>query len=317
MAIMLPAELAKIFSVVTGMSWPEANEDNLRLAGDDYQVIANDMPKLKSYIVDLVNVCLQQFEGQAADAFVHTMRELIGQDGGKDQLSEAAAQALKLAKTAHDTANQVEYFKWMTIAQLVQLAFEIAFATFWSPFTFGGSMIPLAFEYAAVREAIWQIFKWLLKSIAMHTGMGVAGGLVLDGTIQSIQFNQGHRHEWDNSLTDQSLKFAVINGALSGPLDLFGMGLGKAVGGVIGKSAGSVFGHSLGDAIDAGVKDGVDAGVRDGVKDGIDAGVGDGVKDGIDAGVRDGVNDVIDAGVGDGVKDGVRRGGPRRDQNRV
>src|SRR3954452_955244 len=151
-SIMIPNQLASLFSVVTGMKWPEADEDKLRAAGDDYQVIADDIPKLKVYIVELVDLCLQRFEGEAADQFVMTMQKLIGQgsSGGPDRLGEAGDHAKELARKAHDTANQVEYFKWMTIAQLVQLAFEIAFSTFWSPFTFGASMVPLAFEYAVV-----------------------------------------------------------------------------------------------------------------------------------------------------------------------
>src|SRR5206468_3972524 len=142
MAIMVPPALASLFSVVSGMPWPEANEDNLRAAGDDYQAIADDVPQLKDYIVELVNVCLQRFDA---------------------------------------------------------------------------SLEPLAFEYLFTREAIQQLFKWLLKSIAMHTIIGVASGAAMDGLIQGIQFADGHRTEWDKSLTFQSLEFGAISGALSGP----------------------------------------------------------------------------------------------------
>ncbi len=249
MAITLPPELASIFAAVSGMEWPQANEDDLRTAGDDYQTIADDIPKLKEYIVEIVNICLERFEGEAADAFVASMRELIGQTGGTDYLSEAAKQAGELASVAHDTANQVEYTKWMVIGQLIMLVAEILFDIFWAPFTFGESLLNITWEWALVREAIQIIFKWLLKSIAMHTFTGVAQSLLLDGVIQGVQFAQGHRHQWDGKATLQAFEFGLITGVVSGPLDLAGMGLGKMIGGAVGKSAGSVLGHELGDAM--------------------------------------------------------------------
>ncbi|WP_285619310.1 hypothetical protein [Actinoallomurus iriomotensis] len=246
---MLPPDLASIFAAVAGMEWPEANEDDLRAAGDDYQAIADDIPQLKEYIVELVNVCLQKFEGEAADAFVSSMRELIGQTGGTDYLGKAADVATELAKTAHDTANEVEYTKWMVIAQLVLLVAEIAYDIFWAPFTFGESLVNITWQWALVRETIQIIFKWLLKSITMHTFASIGESLLMDATIQGIQFAQGHRHEWDKKATLQSLEFGVIGGVLSGPLDLIGMGLGKVLGGIIGKSPGRILAHELGDAM--------------------------------------------------------------------
>jgi hypothetical protein len=264
MAIMLPPELASIFAAISGEPWPKANEDDLRTAGDDYQVIADDMPKLKEYIAELVNICLQRFEGEAADAFVASMRELVGQTGGDDLLGLTAEVAKDLAGAAHDTANEVEYTKWMVIAQLVVLVAEIAFDIFWAPFTFGESLVNITWEWALVREAIQIIFKWLFKSILMHTFAGTAQGLLMDATIQGIQIAQGHRHEWNTQLTVQSLEFGVIGGALSGPLDLVGMGLGKFLGGVLGRSAGSILGHELGDAM-KGAEHALEIGVRDGL----------------------------------------------------
>src|SRR4051812_33704839 len=249
MAITLPPELASIFAAVSGMEWPQANEDDLRTAGDDYQTIADDIPKLKEYIVEIVNICLDRFEGEAADAFVASMRELVGQTGGTDYLGEAAKQAGELAGVAHDTANQVEYTKWMVIGQLIMLVAEILFDIFWAPFTFGESLLNITWEWALVREAIQIIFKWLLKSIAMHTFTGVAQSLLLDGVIQGVQFAQGHRHQWDGKATLQAFEFGLITGLVSGPLDLAGMGLGKMIGGAIGKSAGSIVGHELGGAM--------------------------------------------------------------------
>ncbi|RSS83742.1 hypothetical protein [Streptomyces sp. WAC06614] len=246
MSIMLPPELAELFAVLAGGEWPEADESALRVVGDDYQAIADDIPKLTDYIVELVNVCLQRFEGQAADAFVAQMRWLIGQGGGNNHLGQAADHAKELAKAARDTANQVEYAKWSTIAQLVQLAAEIVFAIFWAPYTLGASLSGLSFQYLFTREAIRLILTWLRNQILLHTFANVAGGLFIDATVQLIQIGDKHRTDWDTAATLQALESGVVNGVIAGPLNLVGMGVGSVIGNAVGKSGGKVLGKELG-----------------------------------------------------------------------
>ena len=296
MAIMLPEPLAKIFGAVTGMSWPEANEDELREAWHLYQQFADDIPQLTDYIVELVNICLARFQGEAADAFVASMRDLIGQDGGADYLKQAQQQAQQLAGIAQDTANQVEYAKWMIIAQLVMLAAQIAFAIAWAPFTFGASLTSLAALYALVREAIMEIFVWLLKSIAMHTIIGVTGGLLMNTIIQGIQFAEGNRTSWDGSSLLQAIEFGAISGVLSGPMDLIGGGLGDALGGLIGKGAADALGDALGNEFGDALKSGIDDTIDNALKDGIDKGIDDTLKDGIDGGIEDALKNGIEDG---------------------
>ncbi|MDH6133269.1 DNA-binding FrmR family transcriptional regulator [Kitasatospora sp. MAA4] len=267
MSIMLPPAVATIFSKVTGMKWPEANEDNLRTAGDDYLAIANDIPELKGYIADLVKCCLAQFEGEAADAFVDQMRQLIGQTGGTDYLTTAAGTAKQLGDYAHQTANQVEYTKWMTIAQLVQLLAEIAYAIAMIPLTFGGSLaaIPMAME--AVAAVLKQIFIWLFKQLIIHEFTSIVGGLLLDVIIQTIQIAEGHKTSWDSKSTLQAVEFGAINGLLAGPLELLGFGFGKLLGRLFGKGLGEVLETELKDLAGAELK----AGLNDLEKSALDS----------------------------------------------
>ncbi|WP_241003310.1 protein-glutamine glutaminase family protein [Streptomyces sp. CB01881] len=240
---MLPPGLAKVFSLVSGMKWPEANEDDLRTAGDDYLAIGNDMPELRGYIVELIKSCKREFEGEAADQFEARMLQLIGGvegNDGVDYLKAAEASAKELGEFAHKVANQVEYTKWMIIGQLIQLLAQIAWAIANIPLTFGASLATIFAAREAAAQIIKQVFLWLLRQIALHEFLSVTTGLMLDVIIQGIQIGKGHRKEWDGEATLQTLKFAAINGLIAGPLELLTFGFGKLFGKLFGGSIGNL-----------------------------------------------------------------------------
>ncbi|MFI6845115.1 protein-glutamine glutaminase family protein [Kitasatospora sp. NPDC050467] len=240
---MLPPALAKVFSLVSGMKWPEANEDNLRTAGDDYLAIGKDMPELRGYIVELVESCKREFEGEAANQFEARMLQLIGGSEGNDgidYLKAAEASAKELGEFAHKVANQVEYTKWMIIGQLIQLLAQIAWAIANIPLTFGASLATIFAAREAAAQIIKQVFLWLLRQIALHEFLSVTTGLMLDVIIQGIQIGKGHRKEWDGEATLQTLKFAAINGLIAGPLELLTFGFGKLFGKLFGGSIGNL-----------------------------------------------------------------------------
>ncbi|MFD0278103.1 hypothetical protein ACFVHB_29930 [Kitasatospora sp. NPDC127111] len=245
MSITLPAGLAKFFSIVSGMKWPEADEDRLRTAGDDYLAIAKDIPDLKDYVLALVRRCLDEIEGDAADAFVEKMRRLVGETGGTDYLSAAGDSAKELGDFAHKVANQVEYMKWMIIGQLIQLAAQIAWAIANVPLTFGASLATIFAAEQAAAAVIKQVFLWLLRQILLHEFLSITTGLMMDVIIQTIQIGTGHRKEWDDAATLQTLQFAAINGLLAGPLELVGFGFGKLFGRMFGKGIGQTLAGDL------------------------------------------------------------------------
>ncbi|MFF0416487.1 hypothetical protein ACFYUY_39420, partial [Kitasatospora sp. NPDC004745] len=227
--------VASFFHILTGMPWPESKEGELRDVRDDYQALSEDLPKLREYIAELVAVCQQQFEGEAADAFTREMGRFIGSSGEDDYLTTAGRLCHELGEFAGKVANTVEYTKWMIIGQIVQLVIEIALAIFWAPFTGGASLLAVEGAKQAAKAIIIALLKKLLQVILTHTFFGVLGALVLDGIIQGIQFAQGNRHEWDKDLTKQAAIFGAISGVIAGPLHLLGMGLGKLFGMGIGK----------------------------------------------------------------------------------
>ncbi|MEV4561970.1 hypothetical protein AB0K51_34020, partial [Kitasatospora sp. NPDC049285] len=132
-------EIAGFFSFVTGMPWPEADEDLMRSVADDYYAVADDLKVLGGYVGELVPVILENFEGDAAEAFVAAIRDLVGQVSGGDVMSETADLSRELGDVARQVANQVEYTKLMAILQVVQLVLQMLVAQFFAPFTFGGS----------------------------------------------------------------------------------------------------------------------------------------------------------------------------------
>ncbi|MER7753273.1 hypothetical protein [Kitasatospora sp. NPDC097643] len=227
--------VASFFHLLTGMPWPESDEGLLRDVQDDYVALAEDLPKLRDYVAELVTVCRSQFEGQAAEAFAAEMERFIGSAGGDDYLTIAGKLCTELGEFAGKVANTVEYTKWMIIGQIVQLLFELALAIFWSPFTGGASLLAVEGAKQVAKQIIIALLKKLVQVILLHTFFGVAGGLLLDAIIQAIQFGQHNRHEWDKDLTKQAAIFGAISGVIAGPLHLLGMGLGKLLGAGFGK----------------------------------------------------------------------------------
>ncbi|MFD8781858.1 toxin glutamine deamidase domain-containing protein [Kitasatospora sp. NPDC059599] len=251
--------LSGLFGTLAGMPWPQVKEGELRDVRDAYEVLAKEIPQLHELIATVAIKARQEFEGEAAQSFSNAMNAYIGLGGGKDgtdQVKQAAETAQALADCAGDVANSVEYTKWMAIAQLIQLVFEITMATIWAPFTFGESFSGLSLAYFFTRQALWTLLKFLLKSILMHTFTGIVTGMLMDSIIQGIQISHGDRKSFDlDGSFKQSVLNGVIGGALAGPINLLGMGLGKLIGNLIGKNAGKVLSKELANVMKNGDKE--------------------------------------------------------------
>ncbi|MFF4380814.1 hypothetical protein [Kitasatospora sp. NPDC001547] len=237
MSIMLPPGLAKFFSIVTGMKWPEADEDRLRAAGDDYLAIHAEIPELREWLRRLLATVHDNddFAGEAADRFYQRVLPLIGGTGGTDYVTAAGLMAKQLGDFAHKVANQVEYAKWMIIAQLIQLVAQIAWAIAMSPITFGGSLAEIFVAYETAGAVIKQVFIWLFKQLLLHEFLSITTAMVMDGIIQGIQIGKGHKDEWEKESFIQAVEMGAINGLLTGPLELLTFGLGKMFGRIFGR----------------------------------------------------------------------------------
>ncbi|MFD7907774.1 toxin glutamine deamidase domain-containing protein [Kitasatospora sp. NPDC059747] len=324
-------KLAGFFGVVSGSPWPAANEGDLREIRDAYEQLAKDLPDLRRLIATVAVKARQEFEGEAARQFSVAMNQFIGVGGGDDYVSAAADTAKALADCAGDVANQVEYTKWMAIAQLADLLFEIALATFWAPFTFGADFAGLSLKYFFTREALQLLLKYLIKTILMHTFSGVVKGMLMDSIIQGIQMADGDRHTYDVDAFKQSLLNGFVGGLISGPVSVFGMGLGKLIGSLVGKSGGSLLAKELESVLKNGDKEALkhlldtatkhvgSAALADlekagakaigkGVGEGLGEGAGKGIGKGLGKGAGDGLGEGAGSGVGKGVGKGLGKG---------
>ncbi|MFZ3474341.1 hypothetical protein ACODT3_04380 [Streptomyces sp. 4.24] len=245
-----PSEgVAKFFSFLTGMPWPEADEDLMRKVSDNYTAMASDLDTLAGYIAELVPRIKEDFEGEAADAFVASMRDLIGGVTGSNVMQQTSELATQLGEAARNVANQVEYTKIMAILQVVELIAQILFAMIFGPVTFGASAINAALQFVIVREGLRNILSYLLRTIITQTFIGITAGIFQDMVIQLYQLSSGHTDKWDNEHTLEALKGGALNGLVAGPLEILGHYGGQLLGKLLGKDAGSIISKRIDDSI--------------------------------------------------------------------
>ncbi|MFE3130050.1 hypothetical protein ACFXHD_42310, partial [Streptomyces hydrogenans] len=234
MAINPPEGIADFLAFVSGMEWPEADEDHMRRVAEHYASVAEDLETLSGYVIELIPIVKNDFEGEAADSFLLTMRDLTGDTAGANQLEQTAELSRQLSDVALKVANQVEYTKIMAILQLVQLLAEILFATLFSAFTFGAVWGPVSALFAATREGLHQLFRWLLQTIISQTFIGIVGGVFQDTVIQLYQLTSGHTSSWNTESLLDSVKQGALSGVIAGPLEILSHYGGKILGRLLG-----------------------------------------------------------------------------------
>lgn len=199
MSIELPPELDWVAKLAVGQDWPKGDEDKLRSLGAAWDDAARQLTAISREIDPATSGVLHSVGGQVADEFTSFTQQL------KSNIPDMAEAAGQLGELGRNTGLQVEYAKYMIIAQLVWLAVEIAELAFWAP-----EAIPVL--VTGVRAIVKMLLKRLLISIA--TGVGFMVGM--DAVIQGIQFLKGDRTKWDTAATLQALEGGAIGGAIGG-----------------------------------------------------------------------------------------------------
>ncbi|MFD4856771.1 WXG100-like domain-containing protein, partial [Streptomyces atratus] len=257
MAIEVSEGWATLLKTLTGMPFPQANEDTLRVVSDEYRQMAEKFREVEELLRQVVGRVDEDFEGETATRFVTYARQFVERTNGNESILERAYEdAIKLSKNAHKTAADIEYTKWMIFGQLALLVVQIALAQALMPVTAGLSEIWAAAAIAAFRSMAVLILKFLLAQIIMQTITGLVGGLLLDSILQLTQMGRGDRTEWNKNFTADAAKFAAIGGALGGPFALLGGGLGKLLGNLTGKGLGKILGNDAGNVLGKGLAGG-------------------------------------------------------------
>ncbi|MET9921979.1 glycosyltransferase [Streptomyces sp. NPDC006435] len=254
MAIEVPEGWATLLKTLTGMPFPQANEDMLRVVSDEYRQMAEKFREVEDLLRQVVTRVDEDFEGETATRFVSYARQFVQDTNGNQSILERAYEdALKLSKNAHKTAADIEYTKWAIFGQLALLVVQIALAQALMPVTAGLSEIWAAAAIGAFRAMALLILKFLVAQIIMQTVTGIVGGLLLDSILQLTQFARGDRTEWNKDFTGNAAKFGAIGGVLGGPFALIGGGLGKILGNLGGKGLGKILGNDAGNVLAKGL----------------------------------------------------------------
>lgn len=235
MSVNLPPALSWVSYLAVGQSWPKGDEDKLLELGRAWDEAAQQLVSIVDEISPAAAGVLNNVGGQVADEFKDFVQQL------QANLPEMATSAKQLGDLGKNTGVQVEYSKYMILAQLIWLAAEIAQWAFFAP-----EAIPVMIT--AARVAVQMILRRLLISIA--TGVGMMLGM--DAVIQSIQMLKGDRTKWSTQNTLQALESGAISGAIGG--GIFGGAAAfvpKFEAGLIGKLAlGGLTGITTTEAMD-------------------------------------------------------------------
>ncbi|MGW1680197.1 toxin glutamine deamidase domain-containing protein [Saccharopolyspora sp. NPDC002376] len=239
MAMVVSPEVAKLFQVLTGEEWPDANEDQLRALAAEWTAAAQTLAELGPGLRSAVQAIRSEFAGEAAQAFVQRMAPFVE---GEDLISTAAELFNGLAKTLTDLALDVEYMKIVTIASLVALIAEIAWATAMAPFTGGATMAWLAARMAVVRFMMQTLLRRVLMQVLSTAVFSIAFQLLIDVVAQVSQFAMGTRTEWNTDYTKNAAGVGAMGAALALPIGglgkLFGSGLNSALNAAFAKQFG-------------------------------------------------------------------------------
>ncbi|MFF7189960.1 hypothetical protein ACFZAR_33075 [Streptomyces sp. NPDC008222] len=199
MSINLPPELDWVAKLAVGQDWPKGDEDKLRSLGEAWEDAARQLTAMSREIDPMTSGVLHSIGGKVGDEFSSFTRQL------KSNLPDMAEAAGQLGQLGKNTGLQVEYAKYMILAQLIWLAVEIAELAFWAP-----EMIP------ALVTGVRAIVKMLLRRLLISTATGVGFMVGMDAVIQGIQFLKGDRTKWDTAATLQAVEGGAIGGAIGG-----------------------------------------------------------------------------------------------------
>ncbi|MGV9317327.1 hypothetical protein ACWDR0_34935, partial [Streptomyces sp. NPDC003691] len=173
------------------------------------------------------------------------MKAFLGGQEGLDYFKAVGDQAQLVAEFTRKSATQLQYTKYMIIAQLIALLIEAAVAAA-TAFFFGASIGAYLQKQAIVRVILKTRIGRMIVTLLTHQVINVGMGVTMDAMIQWIQLNQGTRDEWDHELTKNAALSGMVQGLLAGPFNALGDRFGK----MLAKMFGLDSGRNLGNKID-------------------------------------------------------------------
>ncbi|MER5888286.1 hypothetical protein ABT160_31065 [Streptomyces sp. NPDC001941] len=247
MSLEFPPQCAWLFAALTGEKPPSGDEDKLfalaEVHKDLHGKLTND---LKQQVAEALGYTRESFRGDAAEMYQAAMKSFIGEEG-LNYFDAVADQARLLAEFSRKGATQLQYTKYMIIAQLVELLVEAVIAAA-TAFFFGASLQAYFAKVAFVRWLIKFRLGRLVLMLISHQIINVGMGVAMDLLVQWAQLNQGTRDEFEGDLTKNAALSGMIQGFLAGPFQFLGNKFGKGLAHLFGKDSGKNIGKQLDDA---------------------------------------------------------------------
>ncbi|WP_344350990.1 hypothetical protein [Catellatospora coxensis] len=228
--------MREFFLIVTGESWPQGDEDQLRALGRLYGELARILVEVEQDLAAIEAVIAGGgWKGDAEQASLAHLKKLRN-GGGLRKLAEAAE---KMSRFAFDAGANVEYAKASILGQLAILTAQILMLLPWVSFppTSAQASTWISQLIAFGRYMSATFYRRLVVSIA--AGIGLQLGL--DVTIQATQlYITGTRRHWDGRRSGGAVLSGLIGG-IAGPV-LF-EGLSRA----LTRALGPRFGDDVGE----------------------------------------------------------------------
>ncbi|MEW1547969.1 hypothetical protein [Streptomyces tsukubensis] len=246
LAIHFPPECAWLFAILTGEVPPDGDEDKLFALAEVHNDLHGKLnTTFQAMVADALGYTKQNFDGDAAKMYQEAMKAFLGGQEGLDYFKAVGDQAQLVAEFTRKSATQLQYTKYMIIAQLIALLIEAAVAAA-TAFFFGASIGAYLQKQAIVRMILKTWIGRMIVTLLTHQVINVGMGVAMDSMVQWIQLNQGTRDEWDTELTKNAALSGMVQGLLAGPFNALGNRFGK----LLAKMFGLDSGRNLGNKID-------------------------------------------------------------------
>ncbi|MFE7302452.1 glycosyltransferase [Streptomyces sp. NPDC057579] len=251
MGIQIPPEIAWAVSWAAGGDWPKPDEDHVRAIGAVWKGASQELDRVAAEVDPVTARVLGSVKGAAATAFSSFTSRL------RQTIPSMASAADDIGTMSVNTALQVEYAKYMILAQSAWLAAEIVALA--SSF-YGSALIPA--EITAVRINVQLILRRAFTAVVSAAVTQAA----MDAAVQGIQFLKGDRTEWDAKSTALGAAMGGMGAAIGMPISLAGSALApKLSNTVVGHAVtGAVSGVAVGAATNAAFDAGQDLGLAAG-----------------------------------------------------
>ncbi|MEU3598523.1 hypothetical protein ABZ714_07285 [Streptomyces sp. NPDC006798] len=249
MAIEFPPECAWLFAILTGEVPPDGDEDKMFALAEVHRDLQGKLNQdFQALVAEALGFTKEKFDGDAGKMYQEAMKSFLGGQEGLDYFKAVGDQAQLMADFTRKSATQLQYTKYMIIAQLIMLLVEAAIAAA-TAFFFGASIAAYMQKMAIIR---WLIKSWIgrmILTLLTHQVINVGLGVALDAMVQWVQLNQGSRDEWDTELTKNAALSGMVQGLLAGPFNFLGDRFGKFLAKRFGLDAGPDLGKQIDDIL--------------------------------------------------------------------